>query len=584
MVQIDIRKLVNRPKGTEVRLAPINERVASVIEYRTVLRRLLREIAAEIRLTVIPAYQAHRRDIRLTQDDESWFEPLRRKRVELTRVATQMVRRILDLETQRHTDTFMRSAKAALGIDLAAVIRQEDLEDYLRDALARNASLITSLADDTIKRIEQTVYAAKIEGRSAEKLRKELQDVFKIPEKRARLIARDQTSKLNSDLNSIRQQQIGIKAYRWMTSADERVRPLHKRLNNRMYEWGKPTDAEEGLPPGKPVQCRCVAIGVVFFDDDEEREVNAELASQGKLLPLSAGENRKSTKKPKKQAQRTRAKASPKPKSSEIARVGAAKSEPKAPPHEAISKIKKKPIKEKAPEVQPIKVQKTKNDQQKPIARLREKLTSEEEAYLDFYNGDGFLKLNSSIREGSKDKSILEMAKSMDSAISKSELVSDAKLFRGVKHAELYTSISKDSVGKSITMNGFQSTTTSRKFAEQWGGRIGKFGTGDSVVFEIRAKKGQKALFTNLASEINQHEQQVILPSGLKYKVVEVEELTGTKTVVLEIEDHAPASFDRVMQLDEEPAEEEIYISAQYGQKVTMTRVEAGLIAQQLIG
>lgn len=265
MNRVDIRTLVNRPKGTEARLAPINERVASVIEYRTVLRRLLREIAAEIRLTVIPAYQAHRRDIRLTQDDESWFEPLRRKRVELTRVATQMVRRILDLETQRHTDTFMRSAKAALGIDLDAVIRQEDLEDYLRDALARNASLITSLADDTIKGIEQSVYAAKIGGKSVAKLRKELQMVLGKSSKRADLIAQDQMAKITSDLNERRQAQVGIKEYDWSTSKDERVRSRHRALEGKRYKWGEQTGAEQGLPPGKPIRCRCVAIGVVQF-------------------------------------------------------------------------------------------------------------------------------------------------------------------------------------------------------------------------------------------------------------------------------------------------------------------------------
>ena len=45
--------------------------------------------------------------------------------------------------------------------------------------------------------------------------------------------------------------------------ADSRVRPLHQRLNGKIYEWGKPTGAEHGLPSGQPVRCRCRAKAVL---------------------------------------------------------------------------------------------------------------------------------------------------------------------------------------------------------------------------------------------------------------------------------------------------------------------------------
>jgi SPP1 gp7 family putative phage head morphogenesis protein len=82
---------------------------------------------------------------------------------------------------------------------------------------------------------------------------------------RAKLIARDQTAKLNSDLNRFRQDQAGVDKYVWRTSQDERVRARHRGLEGKVYEWGEPTGAEDGLPPGQPIQCRCVAQGVVEF-------------------------------------------------------------------------------------------------------------------------------------------------------------------------------------------------------------------------------------------------------------------------------------------------------------------------------
>jgi len=180
-------------------------------------------------------------------------------------VASDTVGRILDLEAQRHTETFMATAKRALGVNLAAVVRDEDLTEYLQAAVARNTSLIQSLSDDVVKRIEQAVYTNSIAGNSVATLRKELQKQFGITDRRANLIARDQTSKFNSDLNKIRQQQAGVTSYTWSTAHDERVRPLHKKLDGNTYKWGEPTGAEDGLPPGQPINCRCVARGIVEF-------------------------------------------------------------------------------------------------------------------------------------------------------------------------------------------------------------------------------------------------------------------------------------------------------------------------------
>lgn len=264
MNRVNIRRLVKRPKGTVARLAPLSDRVAANRKYRTALRRMLREMASEVRTSVIPAYQAYRKQ-QLVRDDQSWFIRLRTKTAELERALTDIVRSILDLESQRHTESFKRQVKQTLGVDLEGVVEQEDLAEFLDDVTSRNVSLIRSLGEETFKRIEQQVLRAKIEGRSVSNLRKDLQKEFGISDRRATLIARDQMAKLTSDLNRRRQEQIGITEYIWQTSRDERVRPRHRDLDGEQFKWGEPTGAEEGLPPGQPIQCRCVAIAVVEF-------------------------------------------------------------------------------------------------------------------------------------------------------------------------------------------------------------------------------------------------------------------------------------------------------------------------------
>lgn len=264
-------KRAGRQAGTSVALPTIEPRLSTEKEYYSALRSMLAQIATETRESIIPLYQAERQQKRVegalvADADQSWFSRVQTLAVALARNASNTVNRILDLEAQRHTSTFIETARRALGVNLAAVVQQEDLADYLTTAAARNVSLISGLADDTIKRIQHTVYQNSIAGNSVTTLRKALQNDFGISDRRARLIARDQTAKLNSDLNRIRQEQAGVTSYTWTSAHDERTRPLHRSLDGKVYKWGQATGAEGGLPPGQPVNCRCLARGLVYFD------------------------------------------------------------------------------------------------------------------------------------------------------------------------------------------------------------------------------------------------------------------------------------------------------------------------------
>lgn len=284
MIRYDLAQVVvsagKRPKRDRVLLAPIAERFGTEKSYYRALRKMLSGLAQTTNSTIVAAYAAdraqERQRRRLHDADESTFSPLKALQAALTRETSTTVNRILDLESQRHTATFMQTARAALGVDLSAVVQQEDLTDYLRAAAARNTSLITSLSADVVKRVEQSVLAAGIRGDSVQALKKILTEQYGIVDRRAQLIARDQTAKLNSDLTRIRQEQAGIENYNWMTAHDERVRPLHKSIDGKEYEWGKPTGAEDGLPPGQPIQCRCIAQGIVTFGEPVKRRSTPE--------------------------------------------------------------------------------------------------------------------------------------------------------------------------------------------------------------------------------------------------------------------------------------------------------------------
>lgn len=257
-----------RPQGGRALLPIIDVPIAFERSLLAQLRRVEQEVARGIREIIMPAFDRKRAtlDAGLTLDaDEASMDGLRLIVGAMVRAASEQVGQLLALEGLRHTKQFMTSARRAFGIDLSSVITEGDLGGYLEAVALRNASLIRGMADDILKRVAQETTAALIAGESAKTLQERLKKQLEISDSRARLIARDQAGKLTSDLNRVRQQQAGIESYIWRTSQDERVRPRHANLQGHEYKYGEPTGAEEGLPPGQPIQCRCIAQGVVEF-------------------------------------------------------------------------------------------------------------------------------------------------------------------------------------------------------------------------------------------------------------------------------------------------------------------------------
>jgi len=105
-----------------------------------------------------------------------------------------------------------------------------------------------SLLNDVVKALEegfeQGLRVGQVAARIAER--------FEVSESRAQLIARDQTLKLNGQLNRSRQRAAGVEQYVWVTARDERVRPEHEALDGTVQRWDTPTS--EGFP-GDAVQC-----------------------------------------------------------------------------------------------------------------------------------------------------------------------------------------------------------------------------------------------------------------------------------------------------------------------------------------
>lgn len=269
MHQFDLAAMAKPRKGT-FRLPEMSPSLVMERSYLTILRSIEHEAAAAIKDTIKPAYQRQLPIVKetITLDaDEYAFAAFKQRLMDKVQDCIRKLDQLLKVEAARHTKAWSLSAKRALGVDISGLVNQDDVRKMLEIAALRNASLITNFTEDMIKKVQQATLEALPTGQSYTRLAAVLKKVLAISDSRALLIAQDQTNKLNSELTMIRHKQAGVDKYVWRTSEDERVRPLHRQLDGKVYKYGEPTGAEGGLPPGQPIRCRCVACGVVEWDD-----------------------------------------------------------------------------------------------------------------------------------------------------------------------------------------------------------------------------------------------------------------------------------------------------------------------------
>ncbi|CAE15273.1 unnamed protein product [Photorhabdus laumondii subsp. laumondii TTO1] len=193
------------------------------------------------------------------------------------RLSFGMVKRAND----QNKDQTQKTYKSAFGIDLTGMLGDEVVKKQIDDAVKENIDLIKSIQTDFINDIGSKVFTNLFDGGRHENLVSLIRERGQVTESRAKLIARDQTAKLNSALTETRQKALGIDLYDWGGAGDERERDSHFVLNNMTCKYSDPTvysddggktwkkrksiGAFEGKP-GDDYQCRCVALPKISWD------------------------------------------------------------------------------------------------------------------------------------------------------------------------------------------------------------------------------------------------------------------------------------------------------------------------------
>lgn len=259
-----INKRFNKRKNR--RLRPVRTNHADELWYKAELLKIVKythgllkqkQLCEKSGCDLMSVQDSWRFDVDQWVDDVARYMGSLQLRAE--RLAEMAADKVLSSVDQRLT----RSVKESIGVDVRPYFSNSGpIKQKMDVAIAANIALIKSIPEQHLSKVKEAVVAGFENGLRWEEMTPVINHVYEITENRAKLIARDQTSKMNSSFNEVRQQTLGIDSYIWETAGDERVRDTHAVNDGKRFRWDNPP-AETGHP-GEDINCRCVALP--YFD------------------------------------------------------------------------------------------------------------------------------------------------------------------------------------------------------------------------------------------------------------------------------------------------------------------------------
>lgn len=159
-------------------------------------------------------------------------------------------------------DALVKAIHRALGVDISGYLGADtEIGAAMKTAVANNVALIKSIPEEYLGKVSAKVQSYFAAGKRWESLAEEIERLGDVTYTRARIIARDQASKLNAAFNEVRQTSVGIEEYDWSGVRDQRERKSHLAMEGTRQRWDSPPLVDgEHVHPGEAVLCRCGAI------------------------------------------------------------------------------------------------------------------------------------------------------------------------------------------------------------------------------------------------------------------------------------------------------------------------------------
>lgn len=154
----------------------------------------------------------------------------------------------------------------------------ERLGEITKAATEETVGLIKTIPQTYLSSVQKAVMnSISQEGKGIADLKRVLTTLYKGNERKAELVALDQTRKVYQRVNAERMKQLGVKKFKWLHSGGGAVpRQLHQALSGKIFSFDDPPYIGDmygqkvyGLPSDLP-NCGCKMAPVLEFEVEDE--------------------------------------------------------------------------------------------------------------------------------------------------------------------------------------------------------------------------------------------------------------------------------------------------------------------------
>lgn len=158
------------------------------------------------------------------------------------------------------------------GLSIKTSSISPEVIEILNATTIENVALIKSISQQYLSGVQQAVMRSITVGGGLQDLVPYLQKSKEITERRARMIALDQTRKAFNNINKGRMDKLGIKEFEWLHSGgSNEPRKKHIAMSGKIFSLDNlpiidDNTGERGIP-GQAINCRCRMLPVIKFEE-----------------------------------------------------------------------------------------------------------------------------------------------------------------------------------------------------------------------------------------------------------------------------------------------------------------------------
>ncbi len=224
-------------------------------------------------------------NIHLSQLPQTTQDAIRRSEAALEQSLNKIDRQLLETipesvaESVKASDLFERSIwrtnkdfkETVKSLTISPKLTESQVSKIASEYTLDLQKYIKDWTESEIRTLREKIKERALKGLRYEGMVSEIKARYGVSERKATFLARQETRLMMTKFKESRYTDAGINKYKWVCAAGSPkhpVRPMHKRLNGKIFTWDNPPiTADNGARnnPGQDYNCRCTARAIVTF-------------------------------------------------------------------------------------------------------------------------------------------------------------------------------------------------------------------------------------------------------------------------------------------------------------------------------